>query len=43
MTESYDPYANAVAERINGMLKGEFIGYKNKGSLETIGKLIKIA
>jgi len=23
MTESYDPYANAVAERINGILKGE--------------------
>jgi transposase InsO family protein len=41
MTESYDPYANAVAERINGILKSEFIGYKNKGSLETIGKLIK--
>ena len=29
MTESYDPYANAVAERINGILKGEFIGYKS--------------
>ena len=41
MTESYDPYANAVAERVNGILKGEFIGYKNKGSLETIGKLVK--
>ena len=25
MTESYDPYANAVAERINGVLKQEFI------------------
>lgn len=24
MTESYDPYANAVAERVNGILKGEF-------------------
>ncbi|MBV7441477.1 IS3 family transposase [Weeksellaceae bacterium TAE3-ERU29] len=24
MTESYDPYANAVAERINGILKQEF-------------------
>jgi hypothetical protein len=22
-------------------LKGEFIGYKNKGSLKTIGKLVK--
>ena len=41
MTESYDPYANAVAERINGILKGEFIGYKNKCSLNTMEKLIK--
>jgi len=24
MTESYDPYANAVAERVNGILKQEF-------------------
>ena len=26
MTERYDPYQNAVAERINGILKQEFIG-----------------
>ena len=25
MTESYDPYANAIAERINGVLKQEFL------------------
>lgn len=25
MTESYDPYSNAVAERINGILKQEFL------------------
>ena len=41
MTESYDPYANAVAERVNGILKGEFIGYKNKCSLVTMEKLIE--
>lgn len=41
MTESYDPYANAVAERVNGILKSEFIGYKNKCSMETMEKLIK--
>jgi putative transposase len=41
MTESYDPYANAVAERVNGILKGEFIGYKNKQSLETMDALVK--
>ena len=40
MTESYDPYANAVAEGVNGILKGEFIGYNNKYSLQTMEKLI---
>ena len=25
MTESYDPYANAVTERVNGILKQEFL------------------
>ena len=25
MTESYDPYANAIAERVNGILKQEFV------------------
>lgn len=25
MTESYDPYANAIAERVNGIIKQEFI------------------
>ena len=24
MTESYDPYANAIAERVNGILKDEY-------------------
>ena len=27
MTETYDPYANAVAERVNGILKTEFLDY----------------
>ena len=27
MTESYDPYANAIAERINGILKQEFLAF----------------
>lgn len=40
MTESYDPYANAIAERVNGILKGEFIGYKNNFSIEIMRKLI---
>jgi len=41
MTESYDPYANAIAERINGILKHEFIGNSNKYSLETMDVLVK--
>lgn len=40
MTESYDPYANAVAERVNGILKSEFIGRKNNCSLQTMEQLI---
>jgi transposase InsO family protein len=40
MTETYDPYANAIAERVNGILKGEFIGYKNNFSIEIMRKLI---
>ena len=27
MTETYDPYANAIAERVNGILKTEFLDY----------------
>lgn len=41
MTESYDPYANAIAERMNGILKSEFIGYKNKNSILTMKKLLE--
>ena len=41
MTESYDPYANAIAERVNGILKDEFIGHSNNIDLKTMGKLIK--
>lgn len=44
MTESYDPYQNAVAERVNGILKQEFriddacesLALKNKIVAETI-------
>src|SRR5699024_2424751 len=34
MTESYDPYANAVAERVNGILKQEFMIDKFGSNLE---------
>ena len=40
MTEQYDPYENAVAERINGILKQEFIlGIKVK-DIELMKKLV---
>lgn len=41
MTESYDPYANAVAERVNGILKQEFIGQAGRENLQIMTKLIR--
>lgn len=41
MTESYDPYQNAVAERINGILKHEFILGITTADLQLMKKLIK--
>jgi transposase InsO family protein len=41
MTESYDPYANAVAERVNGILKDEFMLEQYQVDLQTMKKLIK--
>lgn len=41
MTESYDPYANATAERVNGILKQEFIGYDRNISISMMNELVK--
>jgi transposase InsO family protein len=41
MTESYDPYANAVAERVNGILKDEFLLEQYNVDIETMKKLVK--
>jgi transposase InsO family protein len=42
MTESYDPYANAVAERINGILKQEFLLEEyGEISMDTLNILLK--
>ena len=41
MTESYDPYQNAVAERVNGILKHEFILGIKTSDLELMNKLIE--
>lgn len=43
MTESYDPYANAVAERINGILKQEFLLEKLDLPLPDMKQVIKEA
>lgn len=40
MTESYDPYANAVAERVNGILKQEFIGTNEQVNIKTMRDLV---
>lgn len=43
MTEKYDPYENAIAERINGILKQEFSVARNIENLNFKKKLIKNA
>jgi len=40
MTESYDPYANAVAERVNGILKEEFQLEQYNVDIDTMKKLV---
>ena len=40
MTEKYDPYQNAIAERINGIIKQEFIGDIKIESIELMQILI---
>lgn len=41
MTESYDPYANAIAERVNGILKQEFMLEEFDVKLPVMKKMIK--
>jgi len=41
MTEKYDPYQNAVAERINGILKQEFISHLKIKKLDLMKTVIK--
>ncbi len=43
MTEKYDPYENAIAERVNGILKQEFDIARNIQNLDLKKKLIKNA
>lgn len=41
MTEKYDPYENAIAERVNGILKQEFSIDKFQANIELKRKLVK--
>ena len=43
MTESYDPYANAIAERVNGILKQEFLLEDYQVDIKTMELIIKDA
>ena len=41
MTESYSPYDNAVAERVNGILKNEFLLEEINCNLMTMQRIVK--
>jgi putative transposase len=41
MTEKYDPYENAIAEKINGILKQEFGIARNMENIDLKKQLIK--
>jgi len=43
MTESYDPYANAIAERVNGILKQEFLLEDYQVDIRTMRLIVKDA
>jgi len=43
MTQNSDPYENAVAERINGILKQEFMIDKYEQNVETMKVIVKKA
>ncbi len=41
MTEKYDPYQNAIAERVNGIIKQEFLEGIIVRDIKLMGKIIK--
>ena len=43
MTERYDPYANAIAERVNGILKQEFLLEDYQVNIQTMKLIVKDA
>lgn len=40
MTEKYDPYANAIAERVNGILKQEFLLEGYRCGIDVLKKIV---
>lgn len=40
VTESYDPYANAIAERVNGILKDEFLLESYDVGLDVLSRVV---
>lgn len=40
MTEKYDPYANAIAERVNGILKQEFLLEEYRCGIDILKKVV---
>ncbi len=40
MTEAYDPYENAIAEWVNGILKQEFIEIIKVDTIELMNKIV---
>lgn len=43
MTERYDPYANTIVERVNGILKQEFLLEDYQVNINTMKILVKDA
>jgi len=41
MTESYDPYQNAIAERVNGILKQEFLINTSKLNIDLMTEIVE--
>ena len=41
MTEAYDPYQNAIAERVNGILKQEFFPKSKNIDIKTMQIVVK--
>ena len=43
MTENGDPLENAIAERVNGIIKGEYLDTYNVSTIEEAKKLLQTA